>query len=161
MHRQEFGYSTLGNHGRRHPWWSRASNRGDARPARRLTTPADYPSLPVAIGELEPLSHEWMGLSWTSFMPLPVVAPDVAGVYRIAKDEQLLYVGESRSLRSRLSTHSKDVRFMNCEVSYHCMPNALPHNLKEREVDLIGSFLLHSKQPPFFQYQGQPPPASE
>lgn len=167
QHRLAFGHSTLCNHGRRHPWWSRASNRRDARPAQRLTTPADYPSLPVAIGDSDPLSQEWMGLSWTSFKPLPVLAPSDAGVYRIVKDKQLLYVGESRSLRSRLSTHSKDVRFVNCEVSYHCMPNALPHSLKEREADLIGSCLLHSEKPPFFQYSpllgvpGQPPQANE
>ncbi len=39
-----------------------------------------------------------------------------------------------------------------CQVSYHCMPDALPHNLKEREADLIGAAFLHCNRPPFFQY---------
>jgi hypothetical protein len=163
QHRLEFGHSTLCNHGRRHPWWSRASNRKVARPAQRLSTPTDYPSLPVAIGDPDPLSDQWTGLTWTAFQPLPLVAPNVAGVYRIVKDGQLLYVGESRSLRSRLSKHAKDLRFLSCEFSHHCMPDALPHQLKEREADLIGSCLLYTKQIPLFQYSplmridGRPP----
>ena len=167
QHRKEFGHSTLCNHGRRHPWWSRSSNRKDARPTQRLATPTDYPSIAVGVGELDPFSNQWMGLTWTAFTPLSAAAPNVAGVYRIVKGEQLLYVGESRSLRSRLSTHSKDVRFLNCQVSYHCMPDALSHNLKEREADLIGAAFLHCNRPPFFQYSpllsapGHLPHASE
>ncbi len=114
----------------RHPWWSRASNRRDSRPAQRLSVPVEYPSLPIAMGNAEPLSETWLGLAWTPFTLLPVKAPNVAGVYRLVKDQRLLYVGESRSLRSRLSTHSKDPRFLNCEVSYHCMHEALSSSSK-------------------------------
>jgi hypothetical protein len=152
QHRQAFGHSTLCNHGRRHPWWSRASNRRDARPAERLSAPVEYPSLPITADDGEPLSNHWLGLVWTPFAALSLKAPDVAGVYRLMKDQRLLYVGESRSLRSRLSTHSKDSRFLNCEVSYHCMPGALPHHLKEREADLVGSCVLHTSQAPLLQY---------
>jgi hypothetical protein len=167
LHRLEFGRSTLCNHGRRHPWWSRASNRKDARPAHRLSVPVEYPSLQISSGDCDPLSSHWLGLSWEDFAALPVTAPNVAGVYRLAKDGKLLYVGESRSLRSRLSKHAKDLRFLSCEVSYHCMPDALPHHLKEREADLIGSCLLHTKQIPLFQYfplmgvDGRPPLSGE
>jgi hypothetical protein len=119
--------------------------------------------LQVTKGDLDPSSNHWLGLSWAAFAHLPVKAPDLAGVYRIVKEGKLLYVGESRSLRSRLSTHSKDIRFLGCEVSYHSMPDAPPHHLKERETDLIGSCLLHTKQVPLFQYSplirvdGEPP----
>ena len=163
LHRLEFGRSTLCNHGRRHPWWSRASNRKDARPAHRLSVPVEYPSLQISSGDCDPLSSDWLGLSWTDFAELPIAAPNVAGVYRLVKNGKLLYVGESRSLRSRLSKHAKDLRFLGCEISYHCMPDAFPHHLKERETDLIGSCLLHTKQVPLFQYSplmrvdGQPP----
>lgn len=151
-HRVEFGHSTLCNHGRRHPWWSRASNRKEGRSAQRLSTAVEYPSLPVSCGDCDPLSSQWLGLNWTNFAALPVPAPVAAGVYRLMKDDKLLYVGESRSLRSRLSTHAKDLRFLDCVVSYHSMPDALPHHLKEREADLIGSCLLHTQQVPLFQY---------
>lgn len=156
QHRQSFGYSTLCNHGRRHPCWSRASNRGDARPAQRLLAPTDYPSLPVAVGDADPLSQSWMGLTWTAFSKLPVVAPHAAGVYRIANDGQLLYVGESRSLHARLLSHSKALRFLHCEASWHSMPGAPPHQLKERETDLIGSYMLQTHQPPLYQYSPGP-----
>lgn len=163
LHRLEFGHSTLCNHGRRHPWWSRATNRKDARPSHRLSSPLEYSSLPVSNGNLDPMSSDWLGLSWTDFEALQTAAPNVAGVYRLVKNGKLLYVGESRSLRSRLSTHAKDHRFLGCEVSYHCMPDASAHHLKERETDLIGSCLLHTKEVPLFQYSplmrvdGQPP----
>ena len=163
LHRQEFGYSTLCNHGRRHPWWSRASNRKDNRPTRRLTVPVEYPSLASSSGDCDPLSNHWLGLTWIAFAKLPVQAPDAAGVYRLVKDGKLLYVGESCSLRSRLSKHSKDLRFLGCDASFHCMPDAPAHHLKERETDLIGSYLLHTKQSPLFQYSplmrvdGEPP----
>ncbi len=167
LHRQEFGHSTLCNHGRRHPWWSRASNRKDARPAQRLLRRVEYPSLPFASGDRDPLSDHWLGLSWTPFAALPVKAPNVAGVYRLVKDGKLLYVGESRSLRSRLATHATALRFLESQVSYHCMSDALAHHLKEREVDLIGSCLVHTNRPPLLQYSPllrvdrQPPEASD
>jgi hypothetical protein len=53
LHRLEFGRSTLCNHGRRHPWWSRASNRKDARPAHRLSVPVEYPSLQISSGDYD------------------------------------------------------------------------------------------------------------
>jgi hypothetical protein len=112
--------------------------------------------LTVTKGDPDPSSNHWLGLSWAAFANLPVKAPDLAGVYRLVKEGKLLYVGESRSLRSRLSTHSKDIRFLGCEVSYHSMPDASPHQLKERETDLIGSCLLHTKQSPLFQYSPLP-----
>lgn len=163
LHRREFGHSTLCNHGRRHPWWSRASNRKDNRPTRRLSVPVEYPSLASSSGDCDPLSNHWLGLTWIAFAKLPVQAPDAAGVYRLVKDGKLLYVGESCSLRSRLSKHSKDLRFLGCDASFHCMPDAPAHHLKERETDLIGSCLLHTKQVPLFQYSplmrvdGEPP----
>lgn len=152
QHRQQYGHSTLCNHGRRHPWWSRASNRTDGRLTQRLSAPVEYLSLPIASGDLDPLSNQWMGLSWTDFASLSIKAPNVAGVYRIKKEAKLLYIGETRSLRLRLSTHSRDLRFLDCDVSYHCMPEAPPHHLKEREADLIGSFVLHMNETPPFQY---------
>ena len=75
LHRLEFGHSALCNHGRRHPWWSRATNRKDARPSHRLSSPLEYSSLPVSSGNLDPISSDWLGLSWSDFAALPTAAP--------------------------------------------------------------------------------------
>lgn len=152
LHRQHFGHSTLCNHGRRHPWWSRASNRKQGRPTSRLDAPIDYPSLPPASGISDSLSAHWLGLEWTEFSPLHSKGHRMPGVYRICSEGQLLYVGESRQLASRLAAHARDQRFKDCQVSCHFMPDALPHQLKERETDLIGAYVLQMSKPPLFQY---------
>jgi hypothetical protein len=35
------------------------------------------------------------------------------------------------------------------------MGNALPHQLKERETDLIGAYFLYTSKPPNLQYMGE------
>jgi hypothetical protein len=153
LHRQEFGHSTLCNHGRRHPLWTRASNRKDARPTTRLVLPVEYPSLQVATGESNPLAADWLGLAWSEFHPLVLTAPSAAGVYRILDGGEVVYLGESKTLRSRIGTHAKDPRFRNCLVSYCSMANPQPHQLKERETDLIGAYILATDKAPRYQYK--------
>lgn len=152
LHRIEYGHSTLCNHGRRHPLWTRASNRKNARPTNRLDEAIDFSSLPVAIGETDPMSENWLGLDWSKFEPLPLRAPTYAGVYRIANTTGLVYLGESNRLSSRLASHAKDGRFKSCSVSFSLMEGALPWHLKERETDLIGAYFLETNQAPMYQY---------
>jgi hypothetical protein len=56
QHRQEFGHSTLCNHGRRHPWWSRSSNRKDANANFQIATQQRGEGLPPTLSRLV---HEW------------------------------------------------------------------------------------------------------
>ncbi len=153
LHRIEYGHSTRCNHGRRHPLWTRASNRKNARPTYRLDEAINFSSLSVAIGEPDPLSKSWLGLEWSSFEPLPLLAPTSAGVYRIADSTGIVYLGESNQLSSRLASHAKDARFRSCSVSFSLIKSALPWHLKERETDLIGAFFLETNQSPMFQYK--------
>jgi hypothetical protein len=152
LHRIEHGHSTLCNHGRGHPLWARASNRARSRPVQRLQEAVEYDSLPVAVGNVDPLSETWLGLTWSRFEMLPSRVPSKPGVYRIANDKGIVYLGESKMLRERLAFHQRCDRFDNCSVSYSLMEKAKPWHLKERETDLIGSYFLETKTPPVFQY---------
>jgi hypothetical protein len=153
LHRKEYGHSTLCNHGRLHPWWTRSSNRGRGTPTQRRENAEDYASLPPAIGNGDFLSNGWLGLKWTEPCSLDAAAPDSSGVYRIIKDGRLAYIGESKRLGSRIKTHSSNPNFSNCVISLHVMPTAKPHQLKEREADLIGAYYLKTKESSLFQYR--------
>ena len=155
QHRIHCGTSTLLNHGRHHPCWSRPSNKARGVAAERLARPTNYPSLPLAFGS-EPLaSRSWLGLDWseeTAFGGEQLKA--VPGVYRIRLDDEFVYFGQSKNLRARLQTHSHDPRFLGGVLSTHSMPDALPHHLLERETDLIGAHLSLTGKPPRCQYGG-------
>ena len=155
-HRIHYGKSTLANHGRLHPLWTRPSNGSKGRAATRRDAPELYPSLPVATGVESPTAHDWIGLKWSAFEPISSsTAKNEAGVYRIKDHDDLLYLGQSKKLQARINTHAKDPRFTNCQISYHAMLHALDHHLLEREVDLIGSYYALESEPPRFQYQPQ------
>ena len=82
-------------------------------------------------------------------------ARSLAGVYRILDGNEVLYVGESHDLADRLTSHTR--RFTGDKfVSYVEMQTALPHHLKEREVDLIGAFYREERRPPRFQCGSSP-----
>jgi hypothetical protein len=101
------------------------------------------------------LSSNWLNLEWTAFAPLDSAVEEIAGVYRIVRDGELLYLGESKDLSKRINHHRKDHRFQGSEISYNGMQDPFPHQLKEREVDLIGAYYLaESKTPPRHQYRG-------
>ena len=55
LHRLRHGHSTLTNHGRLHPLWTRASNKAKGRPAQRREMPTVYESLPPANGNEDAL----------------------------------------------------------------------------------------------------------
>jgi hypothetical protein len=153
LHRVECGHSTLANHGRLHPFWSRATNKGRGRAAQRREEPVSYPSLCPAIGNGDIDSSTWLGIEWTEFQKLnDKQAPDAAGAYRIHRDGDVLYFGESQSLKSRIRTHANDARFRGADVSFHVLPEAAPHQLKERETDLIGAYFGSTGLCPKHQY---------
>jgi hypothetical protein len=154
LHRLQFGHSSLANHGRLHPMWTRPSNKGDGRVATRRETAMEFHSSPPARGRLDPVGANWLGLSWTSLRHArEVVAPAVPGVYRVVQGKQLVYVGQSMNLKTRLRTHCKAARFVDCLFSVHEMPRAESHQLQEREVDLIGAHFKTFGVSPLHQYK--------
>ena len=154
LHRIEFGQSTLANHGRLHPRWTRPSNKGQQKAAERLDEARSYPSIAPAVGGDDFHANNWLGLDWTVFEKLcDAKAPPISGVYRIRHRREILYFGESQSLQDRIRAHSKDDRFAGGEVSFHLMPEAFSHQLKERECDLIGAYFSSTGLGPLKQYR--------
>ena len=154
LHRMEHGHSTLANHGRFHPLWTRPSNKSDSRPMRRTETPTTYDSLDTVrrVGKFD--SASWLGFKWSDFRPISEeMAPAVPGTYRICKGDAVLYCGESKQLSARISTHKKNPNFIDSSISYHLMPNARSHHLKEREVDMIGAYFESYGVGPKYQYK--------
>lgn len=155
LHRLEFGHSTLCNHGRIHPFWTRASSRSRKMPTQRLEVPVDYPSLSPAQGNQDVLADDWLGLPWSEFKALDDfrLIPE-PGVYRIFNGEDLVYLGESKSLSFRLATHAQNPQFAGCLASCVTMDDQFSHQRKERETDLVGAYYLSRSRPPLFQYLG-------
>ncbi|HIF95323.1 MAG: hypothetical protein ABGX04_07565 [Myxococcales bacterium] len=68
--------------------------------------------------------------------------------------DEVVYLGESTGLRGRLRSHGQKYRAESLSASWCAMENALAHQLKERETDLIGAFYKQVGEPPRFQYGG-------
>ena len=81
-----------------------------------------------------------------------VQASSSPGVYRIFNNNVMLYCGETKDLKKRLNIHKRNSNFFHSKVSFIVMENSLPHQLKEREVDLIGAYFELRKTPPVHQY---------
>ena len=145
-YRLERGESTLCNHGRFHPDYIKSSNRSKGQRGRKLNSseprnPAGGPSCPP----LRPLnthtSSDWMELSWTAFKKLKTAGllPDNPGVYKLVDlaNQELLYVGETNNLRSRLNQHKR--KFLEAAFSYvNLSPEMFHYERLEMENDLVG-----------------------
>ena len=158
LYRLEFGGSTLANHGRFHPKWSRPTNKSKGRGMLRQSSeanPAAGPSLPPARLHGRPSEPDWLSLPWSTPSPLELAARDsgdLPGVYRLLRGARVIYLGESRKLSSRLRSHRRILKDPEILGSCVAMPGALPHQLKERETDLIGAYFKCEEQPPLLQY---------
>ncbi len=154
QHRIQIGSSTLVNHGRLHPMWTRPSNKSRGVPMQRLEEAVDYESLPVAFGVQPILSAVWLGLDWTDEEPLDgFSSSEQPGVYQIRVGDEVAYFGQSMNMRHRLVTHARDPRFRGGTYRVHLMPGARPHHLLERETDLIGAFFALRGETPAWQYR--------
>ncbi|MDB2318011.1 GIY-YIG nuclease family protein [bacterium] len=153
LHRNHYNRSTLANFGHSHPLWSRPSNKKQNRPMMKNGSTKLQTSLPRAINATVFHSNTWLGLHWQKHaLTQTMNVPDLPGIYRFVTAEGLAYCGESLSLRKRLSTHSKNSNFKNTNCLYSVMPDAEPHHLKEREVDMIGAYYAITSQSPTYQY---------
>ncbi|MFC2141881.1 GIY-YIG nuclease family protein [Acidobacteriota bacterium] len=154
LHRIENNYSTLANHGRFHPGWVRPSNKGARRKMVRSSKPVSYDSIAKVVKGKKYNSNEWLGLKWSAPVSLAEVkSQSQAGIYKIFNSKEMLYCGETKNMTSRLSSHKINKKFLNSFVSYHLMPGAPAHHLKEREVDMIGSYFEEFGYGPKFQYR--------
>ena len=160
QHRLETGESTMANHGRFHPQFTKSENRKSGRRGARLPdgqiNPAGGPSLPPLEANGQPTSPDWMGLHWTETAPLATErlsdAPQSPGVYRIIQDAQVVYVGESGDLRARLRTHARNWKSA-ASCSWIETPHAsLVHQRHELENDLIGGFFSEHGHCPTRQF---------
>ena len=155
LHRIQYGYSTLTNHGRAHPHWTRPTNKGKGIPTKRRDIVLNYESINPAIGDNDFTGNKWLDLEWSTFEPIETIIkklPSIAGVYRIKSNEKILYFGESKDLKKRIKEHSRKLHFKDSLVSVHVMPDAYPYQLKEREADLIGAYYLTTRTSPEYQY---------
>lgn len=159
------GASTQCNHGRFHPRYRKSTDRkkglqGYRLPDEEPDNPAGGPSLPPLQLVATPLALNWMGLAWSAYAPLghgalPPGVPKSPGVYKIFNQdgEELLYIGESKNLRDRLTTHAaKDWQHSTVHFSYVEFPGDTPaYQRHEIENDLLGGFYAQTKQIPLFQ----------
>lgn len=164
QYRLEFGSSTRCNHGRFHTRYIKSTNgktgfRGHRLPDDAPDNMTGGPSLPPLQLIAHPLDINWMGLSWSAYFPLKranvTSISKSNGVYKIVdrEMEELLYIGESQNLGSRLASHA--IKDWGCPMtlfSYVELPDDTPtYQRHEIENDLLGGFYAQMKGIPKFQ----------
>lgn len=158
------GGSPLCNFGRLHPSYRTSRNRSTADRGGPLPggqcNPGHAPSVPPLRAVGYPSDTGWMGLGWSPLSPLSrrsaADAPGCPGVYKLLDGQswELLYVGESSSLRTRLRTHAASARGgRTVQVSYCPLPSmtAVCQRL-EVECDLIGGYHFTTGRVPPLQF---------
>ena len=101
-----------------------------------------------------------MELAWIGKLPLDgdtiSTVPPGAGLYLLfeRENQDLVYIGQSADCAQRLRSHAiKLLDEKDMLVSYHIEKKPLlPHNLKERENDLIGNYFDIYRKAPRYQY---------
>lgn len=166
QHRITTGKSTLCNYGRFHPRYIKSKSKDSGK--RGYKIPNDEPNNPTSGPSHSPLSlkgnpsdDNWMGLNWSDFLSLEKLdtknLPKNTGLYKIIDDKtnELLYIGETFDLRTRLIYHSRrNFRGYIPIASYYTPLIILPkHQLLELEADLLGAYYYQYKKPPIKQYK--------
>lgn len=159
-YRLERGESTLCNHGRFHPDYTKSSDKSTNRRGRKLgenekRNPSWGPSHQPLISKDDYLSIDWMSLQWTEYQSNNEDndIPSNAGIYKIIDSDSLdlLYVGESQNLINRLTSHKR--RFPNSLFSYVEIPSEIPkYQRLEIENDLIGHYYEQYRVAPQNQF---------
>ncbi|RZQ25337.1 hypothetical protein D8T36_13795 [Vibrio vulnificus] len=101
-----------------------------------------------------------MELQWSELMPLTLASmqkvPFAGGVYRIIDldNNTIIYIGESKTLRSRLSTHCNASWSTSSPYFSFAQPKGIEvaHRRHEIEVDLIGARSYEQQKAPCDQY---------
>jgi hypothetical protein len=162
-YRLEAGRSTSCNFGRLHPEYVASQNRSTGKRGHKLlggicnTRHAE--SLPPLRKYSRFCEHDWMGLVWSGIAQLERSAipriPEESGTYRLftADLSELLYIGETDNLQSRLFAHlrgtrSKPIAFSTC----HSPHLRIKCQRLEIENDLIGGYFEETSRPPQWQF---------
>ena len=155
-HRQWHGESTLLNHGRFHPAWSRPGNRKAGIVGARLGSLVDYLSSKPLARSGKPGQSEWMGLNWSEPIDLRAassVAPKTPGLYVLLDGGELIYIGETRDLRRRCGGHRSAAWPPQTQVRWSALQTETPdHHLLEFETDLLGAYIDCQSQAPRGQF---------
>ncbi|MHA1749289.1 MAG: GIY-YIG nuclease family protein [Promethearchaeota archaeon] len=160
QYRLEKGESTLCNHGKFHPDYTKPSNKKANRIGRKLEenearNPSWSPSYPPLIPWNNYYSMNWMKLPWNKFQLFSKqdVFPIRQGIYRMIdqKTQDLLYIGESNNLNNRLSNHKR--KFHNALFSYVILTQEINKIQRlEIENDLIGHYYILKEKSPQYQF---------
>ncbi len=163
-HRQDFGVSTLCNYGRFHRFWFKSSNRKDGVVGGRLKNGNTNIAGVLSSKPLHPMGSSsdigWMGLCWSDLVELNRAninkhrAEEGVYVIRDSVTLEVLYIGESQLITSRLTSHAKrkwatTPPFFSFCISMDCSE---PHLRREIEVDLIGAYYEEHGRVPSGQY---------
>jgi len=164
-YRQEYGASTLCNFGRFHPRYRKSTNRKENKRGGKLEenhqdNPAGGPSVKPLTAIGTPGDRYWMGIAWIGRLPLDgesvSMVPSGAGLYLLFErdNHDIVYIGQSANCAERLRSHAmKLLDEKDMLVSYHIEKKLLlPHNLKERENDLIGNYFDIYRKAPKYQF---------
>jgi hypothetical protein len=164
QYRQEYGSSPLCSLGRFHPRYRRSTNRKENRRGGRLgenqkDNPAGGLSLPPLPAIGGPGDTGWMGLSWSSPVPLagePAGSiPHAPGLWLLLDAEEVLLIGQSADCAGRIpDLYRNFAEGCSLQCSYHIPEQPfLPHQLKEMETDLIGNYFEHYRKSPELQFR--------
>jgi hypothetical protein len=166
-HRVQTGSSTIANHGRFYPGYTRATNRwivrrNSGRTPGRRAAPLTDGSARDDFAESRPVLQcdaNVLQASWWQRKPLGAAfslpgEPAVYCVYDRGAEEPI-YIGQTSNLRARAATHattSWDVK--EPWLAYMLLPAGTPkHVLRELESDLLGQHFWRSHRPPSAQYK--------
>ncbi|EFH84752.1 hypothetical protein [Ktedonobacter racemifer] len=160
-YRVETGTSTLANHGRFHPLYTKSGGRKAGRRGERLpegqTNLHGGPSYPPLLLTATPVEQTWMWLNWSelySFHSRNEV-PTSYGIYKIVDSDsgELLFIGSAKNLRSAFQTQArKNWQCPGPAFAYSLLPDTLlPHHIHEIGNDLLGGYFAYAKVAPKFQ----------
>jgi len=113
-YRLEAKESTLANHGRCYSKWTRPGNRKSNNMMKRIqpSNNLSWRESLLPVDEMgKPVDSNWLNLDWTELNNLNKdlgSVPSESGVYRLLNKENIVYIGETKNLHSRLISHAKN-----------------------------------------------------
>ena len=150
QHRKEFHLSPTFNFGRMPNGWSASSQRRKGIRGSRNTTIKYSPHFKTLFSEKsDPLTPDWLGLEWRSFSNFPPTLTS-KGVYRGFNKENLIYIGESKKIKTRINSHINKGIADNWD--WVELPDTDHAQRLEIENDLISSYILNAHEPPKAQF---------
>jgi hypothetical protein len=161
QHRLQHGESPLCNLGRFHSRYTKSGSRKSGERGQALRdTDKSNPAGDSSAKPLKPsgdaFGEDWMGLTWTPFFELRESdPPPTAGLYRIAVNGSIAYIGESTSLETRVIAHRRRDWNGVAKISHWQFEGHPPHHHRlELENDLIAGHILQKGEAPVHQYGG-------